>query len=174
MVASFIEIERKFLVRGAWPLAATVHVIRQLYLDSGGQTSVRLRDTDGVFSLTLKSGIRAGVRNEFEIPVALETGTALYALHHPHGEIIKHRHHVEHAGQLWEVDVFGGVNSGLIVAEIELRSETEPVHKPDWLGPEVTHDKRFTNHALSRHPFGRWGISYSQLLGTLAPVPLVI
>jgi adenylate cyclase len=151
-----------------WPQAEAVCEIKQLYLDSGGALSVRLRNTDGHYSLTLKSGIKPGVRNEFDIPVPLETGTALYALHRNAFEIVKKRHQVRAQDHLWEIDVFEGGNAGLIVAEIELDDEHAGFDLPDWLGPEVTHDKRFTNHALSRYPFAQWGISYQQLLFELA------
>ncbi|MDE1713647.1 adenylate cyclase, partial (plasmid) [Chromobacterium amazonense] len=42
------------------------------------------------------------------------------------------------------------------LAEIELPSEDTAFDKPDWLGEEVTHDGRFTNAYLSKHPFSRW------------------
>ncbi len=168
MAAGFIEIERKFLVRKPWPKAEKICSIKQLYLDSGGALSVRLRNTDGQYALTLKSGIKPGVRNEFDIDVPLETGTALYALHLSAFEIIKQRHLVPLQSDVWEIDVFEGGNAGLVVAEIELEAEHAPFEKPEWLGPEVTHDKRFTNHALSRNPFSRWGISYQDILAQMS------
>ncbi len=75
----------------------------------------------------------------------------------------KIRHDVFLDGQTWEVDVFSGVNAGLVVAEIEVPAEDAPIIIPDWIGSEVTHDSRFTNHALSVHPFTRWGVTYSDL-----------
>jgi adenylate cyclase len=167
VAAGFIEIERKFLVLDPWPTAEKVCSIKQLYLDSGGALSVRLRDTDGQYSLTLKSGIKPGMRNEFDIDVPLETGAALYALHLTAFEIVKQRHNVRFQSTLWEIDVFEGGNAGLIVAEVELDDEHGAFEKPDWLGPEITHDKRFTNHALSRNPFTRWGVSYQDILAEL-------
>jgi adenylate cyclase len=43
----------------------------------------------------------------------------------------------------YEVDEFYGENQGLIIAEIELQSRR--IWKPDWLGQEVTNDKRYYN-----------------------------
>jgi adenylate cyclase len=57
---------------------------------------------------------------------------------------------------LWEVDEFFGGNSGLVVAEIELLSEDQVFDKPEWIGEEVTHDARYANANLLRHPFTRW------------------
>jgi CYTH domain-containing protein len=39
---------------------------------------------------------------------------------------------------VWEIDVFSGRNSGLIIAEIELKHEHEPIELPTWIGAEVT------------------------------------
>jgi adenylate cyclase len=44
----------------------------------------------------------------------------------------------------------------LIIAEIELQSEEEAFEKPDWLGQEVTNDKRYYNSYLSLHPYKNW------------------
>jgi adenylate cyclase len=58
--------------------------------------------------------------------------------------------------QVWEVDEFHGENEGLLMAEIELAGEEGIFDKPDWLGEEVTGDKRFYNAWLSVHPFCTW------------------
>lgn len=60
------------------------------------------------------------------------------------------------AGRFFEVDEFHGENEGLAVAEIELGRSDEAFAKPDWLGQEVTGDKRYYNAQLSRHPFKAW------------------
>lgn len=61
-----------------------------------------------------------------------------------------------HQSTLWEVDDFAGDNAGLVVAEVELHSESQTFDKPDWLGAEVTHDARYFNSNLAGHPFVRW------------------
>ena len=55
-----------------------------------------------------------------------------------------------------EIDEFYGDNEGLIMAEIELQSETETFEKPNWLGAEVTQDFRYYNSYLSQNPYKRW------------------
>jgi len=57
---------------------------------------------------------------------------------------------------IWEVDIFHGENEGLIVAEIELGQEDESFDKPDWLGDEVTGDKRYYNSSLRIAPYSKW------------------
>jgi adenylate cyclase len=54
------------------------------------------------------------------------------------------------------VDEFKGANAGLILAEIELKSETELFDVPDWIDKEVTDDKRYYNSNLSTNPYKNW------------------
>jgi adenylate cyclase len=68
----------------------------------------------------------------------------------------KVRHRIDHAGHTWEVDEFLGENAGLVVAEIELGAEDEAFDKPDWIGREVTGDKRYYNSSLIRLPYSKW------------------
>jgi len=49
-----------------------------------------------------------------------------------------------------------GDNAGLVVAEIELRTEDQPFSRPPWLGREVTHDSRYFNSSLATHPYSKW------------------
>ena len=57
---------------------------------------------------------------------------------------------------LWDLDVFGGENAGLVMAEIELTREDEDFRVPDWVGREVTGDLRYYNVNLARNPYRRW------------------
>ena len=56
----------------------------------------------------------------------------------------------------WEVDVFHGENEGLIVAEIEVPDEQTKFDLPDWIGEEVTGDRRFNNSHLVDNPYKNW------------------
>lgn len=160
-----MEIERRFLVRSRdWPQPRHSSIVRQVYLNQREDLSVRIRSMDGAYWLTLKAGVSSGTRQEFEWPIPSEDGAALIERLAPLPPIEKIRHFVEDAGRIWEVDVFEGRNAGLIIAETELHSIDEPVTLPEWIGPEVTDDKRLTNNALYRHGFADWGISYSDLI----------
>jgi adenylate cyclase len=72
------------------------------------------------------------------------------------GVIDKRRHHVTHAGHLWEVDEFLGDNAGLVVAEIELGSADEAFAMPPWAGREATDASRYYNLALASRPYSQW------------------
>ena len=70
--------------------------------------------------------------------------------------IEKKRYKVPFDGLTWEIDEFFGDNAGLIVAEVELKSETQMFQKPPWVGEEVTADPRYFNSNLIKHPYTRW------------------
>lgn len=154
-----IEVERKFLVTGdEWRTEADDGLFcEQGYILSGpDQVTVRIRRIGDKGFLTLK-GVAEGISRpefEYEIPVA----EADYMLKNFCGDRIvsKTRFLVEVDGITWEIDEFSGQNQGLILAEIELESESQPFEKPDWLGEEVSRDLRYFNAALARNPFLRW------------------
>jgi CYTH domain-containing protein len=56
----------------------------------------------------------------------------------------------------WEIDVFLGENSGLVIAEIELKHEQEGIELPSWIGTEVTGQWPYYNNSLAQHPFCSW------------------
>ena len=57
---------------------------------------------------------------------------------------------------VFEVDEFYGDNQGLVMAEVELSSADESFEKPDFIGPEVTGDRRFYNKHMLKYPFSMW------------------
>lgn len=150
-----LEIERKFLVRADVSTLCVSGVrIVQGYLPGAGECTVRVRVAGPKAWLTMK-GRRSGccrVELEHEIGPAL----ALELLEHTCGGVLieKTRYCIPHAGLTWEVDVFAGANAGLILAEVELESPDQEVVLPEWVGPEVTSDPRYSNSALCRRPVG--------------------
>ena len=52
----------------------------------------------------------------------------------------KKRFFVEDAGATWHVDVYDGILNGVVIAEIELKQETQAPTLPSWVGKEVTGD----------------------------------
>jgi adenylate cyclase len=145
------EIERKFLVSGnEWRDLVEAYIrIRQFYLAAAPGRSVRVRISDGGSAkLTLKFGSKARERDEFEYPIPLAEAEEMLAF--AIGRVIeKTRHHVRHRGYLYEVDVFGGMLSGLVVAELETPEDVPDGMLPDWLGREVTGEQRFYNASLA-------------------------
>jgi adenylate cyclase len=154
-----IEIERKFLVRGeAWRDTATAEVnIRQAYLASGERSTTRVRIKNGRdATLTVKSKRAELRRLEVECPISVLDAEALLSLRQS-GLIEKTRFIVPWRYHDWEVDVFDGDNSGLLIAEIELQHEDDTFDTPPWLGAEVTGQSQYYNGSLARHPFREWG-----------------
>jgi adenylate cyclase len=153
-----IEIERKFLVRGEeWRKHATARsFLRQSYLASGDRSSTRVRiANDADATVTIKSKRAQLRRVEVEYAVSVPDAEALMALRHS-GLIEKTRFTVPWEGSSWEVDVFSGDNSGLVIAEIELCHEHETFHRPPWVGQEVTGHAHYYNGSLARRPFCQW------------------
>lgn len=70
--------------------------------------------------------------------------------------IEKKRYKIPVGDVVWEIDEFMGVNAGLIVAEVELKSEEQQFDKPEWIGEEVSGDPRYFNSNLVAHPFTEW------------------
>ena len=50
---------------------------------------------------------------------------------------------------IWEVDEFEGGLAGLILAEVELKDENQPVILPPWLGMELTGLSNWSNASLA-------------------------
>jgi CYTH domain-containing protein len=151
------EIERKFLVSDeSWRADAHGAPCRQGYLTVGPPVAVRVRLMGGQATLNVKKSTINVVRDEFEYAIPLEDAEAMLNGLCEGWIVEKTRYKVEFSGRVWEIDVFDGANQGLVVAEIELRDETEPFPSPPWLGEEVSGDPRYLNSNLSRNPYTRW------------------
>ncbi len=154
-----IEIERKFLVKNtAYKTAAHSHTqIIQGYLNTDPLRTVRIRikNQTGFITIKGKSNASGTTRFEWEKEIPYQEAMALIPLCEE-GTIEKTRYLIKTGKHTIEVDEFHGVNKGLILAEIELDSENESFSKPDWLGQEVTGDKRYYNSYLSKNPFTHW------------------
>lgn len=152
------EIERKFLIRNnSWQQALLEpgkNYCQGYLLREGGRT-VRIRTAGAQGFITIKGKSNGLGKPEFEYEIPLEDAEALLQLCSP-SLIFKTRFLVKHINHLWEIDVFEGDNTGLVVAEIELEHEAEEFHLPEWAGEEVTDDGRYSNASLSRFPFCNW------------------
>ena len=152
-----IEIERKFLVKGiSWQtVAGEGKECRQGYLLSNRENTVRVRILGDRAFLTIKGKTNGISRAEFEYEIPVDDARELLD---QCGEAIveKTRYFIGHGGMVWELDVFAGKNEGLVMAEIELESESQLFEVPFWVGEEVSGDPRYYNGALARRPFGTW------------------
>lgn len=152
-----VEIERKFLVSGdRWKTLGQGVLLRQGYLSSAPERTVRVRIEGESAMLTIKGKSSGATRSEWEYPVPLADAQAFLDTLCERPIIEKKRYRITFDGMVWEVDEFFGENAGLVVAEIELTAENQSFAKPDWIGEEVTHDPRYFNSSLIRNPYSRW------------------
>ena len=155
-----LEIERKFLVTGPFKdKAYDATRIQQGYIASGRGRTVRVRVRGNKGYLTIKgpSNLAGLARFEWEKEISVSDAHELMRICEP-GIIDKTRYLVKSPDgrHVWEVDEFYGENEGLVMAEIELNDENESYSKPDFIGREVTGDRRFYNSHLRQNPYKLW------------------
>ncbi len=153
------EIERKFLVKSEDFIkeSTCINRIVQGYLNSNPERTVRVRikSNKGFITVKGKSSENGISRFEWEKEIDVHEADALLLLCEK-GMIDKTRYEVMVGIHVYEVDIFEGENKGLVLAELELKSEEEEFEKPEWLGKEVTQDSRYYNSYLSKHPYTTW------------------
>ena len=152
------EIERKFLVSGEFRSHAFSSTrICQGYLSSAKGRTVRVRIAGDKAFITIKGPVQGISRFEWEKEIPMDDAQALLEICEP-GVIDKTRYLVRNTDRthVWEVDEFHGENEGLVVAEIELRSEEDTFDKPSWIGEEVSGDRRYYNSSLISNPYSKW------------------
>ena len=158
-----VEIERKFLLHHQYldeliANAGTPIQIRQGYIPTVDRMTVRVRVADDRAFLTLKGPSTDGgiSRSEFEYKIPTADAHAMLNELCSEGVIEKNRYRVLHARHTWEIDVFSGLNSGLVVAEVELGDVDEKPDLPEWIANEVSGQLKYYNSALAVHPFSKW------------------
>ncbi len=154
-----IEIERKFLVtRDVYKNEAIQKSrIIQGFLNTHPNRTVRVRIKNDRGFLTVKglSSQNGLSRFEWEKEISKQEAESLLKLCEPF-IIDKIRYEVQVGNHIFEIDEFLSENQGLVVAEIELKHESEVFEKPYWLGEEVTGIEKYYNSCLSRTPFKHW------------------
>jgi len=156
-----VEIERKFLIlNDSWRDAhVEPEILRQGYLSTDPDRTVRVRIADDRAWLTVKGRSRGDRRTEIEVAIPAPEALDMLAL--AKGLIVvKRRYCLPIGGFVWEIDEFVNENSGLVVAELEVGDEADfgraLADPPSWLGRDVTDDVRLSNARLSEHPFVDW------------------
>ena len=152
------EIERKFLVKGEYrSLAQSKSRIVQGYLYADARKTIRIRIRGDKAYVTIKgpSADNGLSRFEWETEISIADAEEMMSLYEP-GLIDKERYLIPYEGHLFEVDEFHGENEGLVVAEVEMKSPTEEVVLPSFIGAEVTGEKRYYNSHLRKKPFTQW------------------
>lgn len=145
-----MEIERKFLINeSAWNLLEKPAPTRiaQAYLSDDKNCTIRVRVKGSKGFLTVKGETKGITRSEYEYEIPLDEAEKMMA-EFCSRVLSKDRYCIDVAGHTWEVDVFHGNLSPLIVAEIELKSENEEFSIPEWVGREVSSDASYYNSNL--------------------------
>ena len=153
-----VEIERKFLVKNdKWRNnILSESVIKQGYIANQENATVRIRVARDSAWLNIK-GATSGIRRaEFEYPIPLEDAEAILQGVAQRPYISKTRYKVKCGNHIWDLDLFEGENRGLVMAEVELKNETEPFEMPEWAGEEVSGDPRYYNASLVKTPYTAW------------------
>jgi CYTH domain-containing protein len=147
------ERERRWLVACLPADATEPRRVEDRYLDGTRLRLRRVEDAEGVvFKLGQK--IRADAGDPFLVWI---TNLYLTAQEYqrlavlPAAVLVKTRRLVRHGTVSFAVDEFGGPLQGLLLAETEL-AESGGLRGalPSWLGPEVTHDDRYSGATLAR------------------------
>jgi adenylate cyclase len=152
-----IEIERKFLVVGdEWKKKGKPFRVMQGYLQRDKECTIRVRVLDDKGFITIKGENSGATRLEYEY--AIPVIDALELLDHLCTKplIDKTRYFLEYKGITWTIDEFHRENEGLVIAEVELKSENQKIEIPSWAVQEVTSDEKYYNSYLSKHPFNSW------------------
>jgi adenylate cyclase len=124
-------------------------------LDPGACTP-RIRVAGEMGFLTLKTKTVGISRSEYEYAIPKIQALALLDLVCNQPQIEKYRFKIPIGDVVWEVDEFLGGNAGLVVAEVELAAEGQPIDLPDWVGEEVSDDVRYFNSYLAKCPYSTW------------------
>lgn len=139
-------------------MAVACHHIRQGYISREKTGTVRVRISDDKAYLTIKGKPAAGHFARYEWEKEIDVADAVELMKLCQGTIIEKTRWivpaetvdnlqltVDNLQLIWEVDEFHGKYEGLVVAEIELESEEQVVELPDFIGKEVTDDRRYYN-----------------------------
>jgi adenylate cyclase len=141
-----VEIERKFLIiDDEWRQLAVRSVkLRDGLIAAYKDRKVRVRIAGGDIATIAIKGPRIGiVQAEFEYEIPIVDAEKMLSTMCQDDTLEKERFFVEDAGGTWHVDVYSGILQGVVIAEIELRHESQELILPRWIGKEVTGDSFF-------------------------------
>jgi len=153
------EIERKFLVdltklelpdsgsdikQGYFPMAKDV------------KTVVRVRVKGENAFLTIKGENIGATRAEYEYSIPVADAVEMLEALCQKPFIDKTRYEIPVGMHTWELDIFRGENEGLVIAEVELASESEEFELPSWAGKDVTGEAKYYNSNLLHNPYAYW------------------
>ncbi|GIJ00167.1 CYTH domain-containing protein [Sediminihabitans luteus] len=118
-------------------------------------------------ALTAKGPAAGGTRYEAERELDVATGVEM--VRRGGQRIVKNRYALWVGADGWVVDVFGGANHPLVVAECERAGPVTDLEIPTFCTSEVTDDPRFSNDALARTPYSLWRGTFADELAERGP-----
>lgn len=145
------EIERRFLVNEihiALSDVKSVQNIIQGYISEA--PLIRVRYSRDNSELTVK-GKKTGITCD-EFNMRITDHEALELLNKCNTKLYKTRYTLDCNNKEWVIDVFIKDHEGLIIAEVELESETEAIELPKWVGLEISTNPKYSNINLSKLP----------------------
>ncbi len=147
-----MEIERKFLIGRLPEIVENLpckEIVQGYLAIAEDGTEVRLRKKGDMYYQTIKKG-EGKTRSEIEIEITQIQFEAMWPLA-VDKSVEKTRYETPFNGFVIEIDVYHGQLQGLFTAEIEFNSEEASINfvPPDWLGKDVTTDKRYKNKSLA-------------------------
>ncbi|MBU0923570.1 CYTH domain-containing protein [bacterium] len=152
-----VEIERKYLIDlEKLGKLENPNRIKQGYLSINKESVVRVRIKNDKAYLTIKGSNNGISRLEFEYEISFNEANEMLDKLCQKPIIDKTRYVINYDVHIWEIDIFYGDNEGLVVAEVELKDENEQIKLPSWIKEEVTHDNRYFNSNLMKHPYKDW------------------
>lgn len=170
-----LEIERRFLVAtdGWRDHVAWVAELQQGYLvQRNDGLTIRIRVQYQLNQapqswLTIKAvpGAAAPASARLEFEYAIPLADAMDLLSQAPWRVEKCRHGLRLPDGDWVLDVFGGDNAPLMIAEVELQHPEDPVAIPSWCGQEITGLHQLSNAALACHPLASWTRADHEAIG---------
>ena len=154
------EIERKFLVNYI-PKNLLGYKIKQGYLQAEKHRTVRVRTIETKKNhkgyITIKGASNESGLSRYEFETKIPINEAIYMLKLCNTPLIEKTRHIYKTKIItWEIDEFHGMNSGLVVAEVEISSEKQKIKLPDFIYKEVTGIKKYYNNQLQKNPYKLW------------------
>ncbi|MDR0482409.1 MAG: hypothetical protein LBH13_04530 [Cellulomonadaceae bacterium] len=111
-------------------------------------------------SVTVKGPSTGGTRYEAERDI--DPRVAVELMSRGGAPIVKTRYAAWIGADGWSIDVFGGDNWPLIIAECERAGPVTELQIPDFCVTELTDDWRFSNESLANTPYLGWRDAYER------------
>jgi CYTH domain-containing protein len=164
-------VQSYFLSDGGYALRIRCQM-SNLEADVGPETSARelldaYRDKISLAMVTVKGPTMGGTRYEAEREI--DGPTAAEMIRRGGSPIVKTRYSAWIGADGWVIDVFGGDNSGLVIAECERDSPVRGLQIPDFCITELTDDYRFSNESLAISAYPTWAAEFARELQRFGP-----